>query len=117
MWYTTLWEIGKWIFTKLPIEKLVARVFTTALAKISNADDLAKIAKSVQHINESTTLIADIIADAEVSEEEVNLIINDASALKVKILNLWAKGKSAKPEEEALSNMENCENCENCVPA
>lgn len=103
MWKVVIWKIVRWVFASLPIETILARCFTLAIEKVTSPDDLTKIQVTVQHINESTALMTDIIADAQVTPDEVVLLKSELSQLRAKLLGLWAAKKSGKALEAKIN--------------
>lgn len=104
MWKIAIWSVAKWVFTKVPLETLLAQIINWTLGKISNKNDVEKVSKTITHCNESLGLLADVIADAEVDDNEVKLLTTNANKLRVDILTTWAKGDTAKKAECELGD-------------
>lgn len=105
MWQVALWSIAKWIFAYLPVETIVARCFSIALERISTKADFEKLNVTIQHITESTALMAGIMADAKVTGDEVTLLMGNLSKLKATLLATWARKESGKLIEAQIASL------------
>ena len=106
MWYIALWNIVSWIFTKLPMETLVAKAITWTLKKINKPEDIKKISLTIEHVNQSIGMLASIIQDSEVTANEVNTTATELNALRIGIIEAWSKGESAKVLEAKVEELE-----------
>ena len=106
MWYITIFNIAKWIFAALPIETILAKAFTIMIQKISNKDQLEKANMTLLHCTESIKLLSEIVSDAIVNEDEVDLLSTEVNKLKVLLLETWSKKKYSKDIEEKIKVLE-----------
>lgn len=106
MWYIVVWNIIKWVFTYLPIEQVLARMFNLALGKIDSKEDFAKINLSIEHCLESTMIMSRIMSDAVVTDEEAKVLVDEVNLLRKELIAAWAKGESNKEAEDAIVALE-----------
>jgi len=103
---TLLIKLGLSLFRLLPLERIVAKIFTAAIQRImlskKTAAQIAQVRKTVIHLTELAQLIDPMLADQAVSGDEAHEMFDALNRARLEILTLWADGKSAKRLEATV---------------
>ncbi len=106
MLQTILINLGLSLFKALPLERIVAKVFTAAIHRImlskKTAAQIAQVRKTVLHLTELVELIDPMLADKAVTGDEAKQMFDVVNQTRMEILDLWATGESAKHLEAQL---------------
>ncbi|VGO12022.1 hypothetical protein PDESU_00570 [Pontiella desulfatans] len=99
-------KIGISLFRYLPLEQIVAKLLTSVIQKLlasRRATKLvARVRKTVTHLNELTALIEPMLDDQAVTGDEARSMYDHVNQTRLEILQTWSKGKSAKELEAQL---------------
>ncbi|MGE4489223.1 MAG: hypothetical protein AB7E95_06755 [Kiritimatiellales bacterium] len=103
---TLLSKLGFSLFSGLSLECLAAKVLTAAIQRMMaskrTAGQVAQIRKTVLHLTELIQLIDPMLEDHAVTGDEARQMAEAANQTRLKVLALWADGKSAKELETQL---------------
>jgi len=108
---SVLIKLGLAIFSALPIERILAVLLNKWIGKLEGgkvdkaADIAAKAGKTAEHLAELSALFSDILKDRAVGAEEVGMMRDTVSKLRKALLDIWAKGDTAKVEQAQLVAM------------
>jgi hypothetical protein len=102
MWYVKLFNFISIIFSKLPLQTILAKALSWSIKKISSVDDMMKVAKSIKHCTESLNIMSDILEDAVITEDEIKLGTSTISKLKIELIEAWSNKQSAKDIEKVI---------------
>jgi len=105
---TLLIKLGFSLFKWLPLERIVAKVFSAAVQRImlskKTAAQIAQIRKTVIHLTELVQLIDPMLADQSVTGDEAHQMFDAVNRTRLEVLNLWSKGESTKALEAQIPN-------------
>ena len=107
MWTAVLVQLGMSIFRALPIERIVAILINKLLNKLGTSEELDKAFTTVGHLEEISEKLRIILEDAEVKDDELEILRSVYTQDLAQIIALWSKGKSAKELEEKVTEAEN----------
>jgi hypothetical protein len=103
MWKIQLMKILGILFKSIPLETLLAKIFSWTIKKMASPEDITKVSLSIKRCVQSLNIMSDIIADSEVSEDEISIATTEANALRVKLIEAWSNMESAKSIEAKLN--------------
>jgi hypothetical protein len=103
MWTAVLIQLGLSIFRALPIERIVAMLVNKLLNKMSTGSDYNKALTSLSHLEEISEKLRIILEDAEVKDDELQILRSVYTQDIAAIIELWSKGKSAKELESKVA--------------
>ncbi len=98
--------LAKWALGKLPIERLIAWLLNMWLRRIDQ-QDMDRVVRSAKHISELANLLADIVADRQITVKEATDAKTFIMSLREDLLNEYAAGRTAKSLEKALNGASN----------
>ena len=98
---SVLIKLGLAIFSALPIERIIAALLNKWIAKIDDTN-IDKARKTANHLSELSALFDDILADKQVSPEEVGQMRWVVMRARERLLAAWARGADAKALQTAL---------------
>jgi len=108
---SVLVKLGLAIFSALPIERILAALLNKWIGKLEGskvdaaADIAAKAGNTAKHLAELSALFADILQDRSVGAEEVGMMRDQVARLRKAILDIWAKGETAKAQQAMLTGL------------
>ena len=108
---SVLVKLGLAIFSALPIERILAALLNKWIGKLETSklaatvDIAAKAGKTAEHLAELSALFADILKDRTVGAEEVGMMRDTVARLRKSLLDIWARGDTAKVTQLALANL------------
>lgn len=103
MWKNMLVKLALGMLASLPLERIVAILFSRWLDRVDVSDN-EKVQKTLKHVAELLVLLKRILEDKQLSPEEVTELRAFASELYKELLSTWAKGKSGKHIEKTLND-------------
>jgi len=99
-------KIGISLFRYLPLEQIVAKLLTSVIRKLLTSKRagkiIARVRKTVGHLNELTALIEPMLEDQAVTGDEARGMYDHVNQTRLQILQTWSKGDSAKELEAQL---------------
>ena len=99
-------KVGLSLFRYLPLEQIVAKLLTSVIHKLLASHRatqvIDRVRKTVTHLNELTALIEPMLDDQAVTGDEALSMYSDVNQTRLKILQTWSKGKTAKHLEAQL---------------
>ncbi|VGO11458.1 hypothetical protein PDESU_00001 [Pontiella desulfatans] len=99
-------KIGISLFRYLPLEQIVAKLLTSVIQKLLESRRatklVARVRKTVTHLNELTALIEPMLDDQAVTGDEARTMYDHVNQTRLEILQTWSKGDSAKELEAQL---------------
>lgn len=103
---TLLRKLGLSLFSGFSLECLAAKVLTAAIQRLmasrKTAGQVAQIRKTVLHLTELVQLIDPMLEDRAVTGSEAREMVESVNQTRLKVLALWADGKSAKHLESQV---------------
>ena len=94
-----LWQIilraGLAVVSALPVERVAAILLDRLLRRL-DAGNIDRARQTAAHLAELADLFADVLADRQVSEEEVITMRSAATRTRELLLERWADGQSAR---------------------
>ena len=95
-------KLGLTLFSALPIERILAALLNKWIVKIDTGN-IDKARKTAEHLAELSALFNDILADKEVSAEEVTAMKDSVIRARERLLAAWAAGADAKATQVELA--------------
>jgi len=94
--------LAKWALRQLPIERLIAWLLNLWLKRVDQSD-MNRVCRSAKHISELANLLADIVADRQITADEATDARKFIMGLREDLMKEYAAGRPAKSLEKALN--------------
>jgi hypothetical protein len=98
---SVLIKLGLAVFSALPIERIVAALLNKWIGRINNGN-IDKARKTAEHLAELSALFNDILADKQISPDEVGKVKDSISIARERLMAAWALGVDAKATQTEL---------------